>query len=673
MQLKKKVISLLVGISLVALGMFTSCGNPSGGTDGNEKETEVFEPKPEYEAVDNGIKLSWGEVPSNIKHIRIYTWRGSRDYNLFDINDISKKYVIDENVTAGQLYEYRIVYCDEDWNWIEYPDWFTVKAESGKGERTFKAEAKDNGIKISAQLTSEVFHASIEKFIGDEIHKLFIYKTDDDENASNGYESFTDKYVDSGTEYEYLLITQIGHYGYTDQKTHEYVPASPIVEYPRFKSITLNATAGSGRINTKKLPEASYDTNNKTITINQRPEFSVNPDYWELNFNYKKSNTGLWTFVNFNSSEKDKDGNFINTKEINKNISNGLWNFAECWFHLEFENFAYEYGEYELPKVPDVIPLGVDEKTLFMPVLKATDEGIEIEWQNLPSNTKKLEIRDGENGKTLFEINDLSAVTSVTDKYVTKDSNYEYYLVARDEKGSWLERSETVRKKATGGSNERTFTATATDSGIHLEGNTSTDAFYFEIKKVIKGKNENESYFYLNDIKKSNASFDITDIFVSKDIEYEYIINEVIGDRGGTRNNEVVPPDSIIEYPRYKNVYVKAIGGSGPAEIINEPEATLTNGKIQFSTVPQIQNIDGLKYWNFEFNYYCKSADCHWSLFGYRSNDADQNDSWTNIENAPSGNWILDQYWVELFFGSYGYTQYSNNLKKLGKLPEITL
>ena len=77
MKLKKRIISLLVGISLLTIGIFTSCDNPSGPSNGTEdvKKTE-----------EKGIKLTWGDLPANVKHLSIETMIGSRSYYLFEIN-----------------------------------------------------------------------------------------------------------------------------------------------------------------------------------------------------------------------------------------------------------------------------------------------------------------------------------------------------------------------------------------------------------------------------------------------------------------------------------------------------------------------------------------------------------------------------------------------------------
>lgn len=440
MQLKKKVISLLVGISLVALGMFTSCGNPSGGTDGNEKETEVFEPDLKLENDKEGIKISWGSLPSKVKHLRIQTVINSRDYDLFEVNDLSEyPSITDVNVTKGNSYEYRIIYLDNNFNWIATTDWKNIKATGGKGEKQFTAEPTDEGIKFgfTETIPDNLYSAGLEKFENGIMCRYYLY-----DGALDSEGCFTDKFVDNGSEYEYRLILTVGTPRHWDKGNE--IPADSLVEYPRYKPVTVKAKTGSGNIKTKTLPEATFNSENKTITITKRPEFSNNPENWDIWLNYRNSNRGVRTFVNFNSSQSDK-----NEKTINENIPDGLWTFEECWISMYFGNYRYEYGEYNLPAVEAEILLNVKKEDLFIPTAKPTENGILILWDKskIPANTKRiwLQCTDG-----FFEITDPN-ITSVLNEYVEAGKTYEYYISAEDQNYNQLIQSEKVRAKATGG------------------------------------------------------------------------------------------------------------------------------------------------------------------------------------------------------------------------------
>lgn len=647
MKLQKGVISLLAGLSVLAAGIFTSCGNPSGAEKGNEKE---------------GIVLSWEDMPENTKHIRIENLSNGRNYTVFEINDLSKyNSVTDEYVDEGKDYEYRIVYLDEDYRWIKASDWFTVKAEGGSGELSFSATATTDGIKLASSDIPENFEwiwaEKIEKN-SKKSERIYIYQKDNDG-------SFTDKFVTAGMEYEYKLQVQVGYNSYTNNEG-----STPIVEYPRFKTVNVTASAGSGSVEIKTLPAINYNADAKTMTLTQKPEFADNNiTYWYMNIEYYNGKNGNWSFADFNSEDSDETPSM----QI-KTVPDGLWNFNDCWFCLTFEKngksaFRYDFGIYEAPEIPQTIGLNVDK--LFMPIATPTDDGIKIEWKNLPENTKKLEVRDANNGNTLFEVNDLSTVTSVTDKYVTKGSRYEYYLIAKYENGNWLQESDFVPVFASAGQNERTVTILPTDAGIKISGEKTTGTSYFEIDRFSKGENRNIDYYALNArSEQSDTSYELTDIFVNKGQEYEYRIYERIGFHSRTIGGAEIPPDPLIEYPRYTNVFVKATGGSGPVKILNEPEATFTDGQVNFSIKPQIQTLSGLGYWNFEFNYHCKTLNRNWSLYGYWANII-KDEVWDNTQNAPSGTWELEQYWINLAFETYSYTQYNNNLEKLSKLPEI--
>ena len=432
MKLEKRIISLLVGISLLTIGIFTSCDNPSGPSNGTEdvKKTE-----------EKGIKLTWGDLPANVKHLSIETMIGSRSYNLFEVNDLSKyKYVIDKNVTKGQSYKYRFNYLDDNFNWIDSTEWQTYTAEDGNGEQILTAVATDKGIKLSALIPENVYSSTLEKFENGYISRFLF---NDKSLDSDG--SFTDKLVDKGTEYEYRLVLTVGSPRHWENDIE--IPADPLVEYPRLKPVKIIATGGDGNIKTTTLPKAEYNSGKKTISITQSPTFSVTPKSWRMYLNYSKSNSGITTFVSFNSNNNDQK-----EKPINENVSDGLWNFAECWFNLIYDNFTYAYGEYEVSDVPQTIPLNINSENLFIPTVTAKENGIEISWDKskLPVKTKRIEIRSGNNYYDIYDIS-ITPINSILDKYVESGKNYEYYIVAKDQNGNTLKQSEIVRVKANGG------------------------------------------------------------------------------------------------------------------------------------------------------------------------------------------------------------------------------
>ncbi len=452
MQLKKNFVTLLAGISLLCCGMFMACENPSNVANENENQNEKTKDNPDNNQNDNedepeGIVLTWGNVPSDVKSVRIDTMIGDRSYTAFQINDLSKyKSITDKYVTKGKDYKYRIVTLDENGNGITWGDWFTVTAEGGSGELDFSATATSAGIKLaSTDLPKNFEWVWTEKFNKKSGYneRIYIYQTDADG-------SFTDKFVDAGTEYKYILKVQVGYNSYKNNK-NEKVPGTPLVEYPRFKTVNVTASAGSGSVDIKTLPAVNYNANTKTMTLTQKPEFvDNNITYWYMNIEYNNGKIGNRTFAEFDSENTAEKP----SAQLNDNIPDGLWNFNDCWFCLTFEKdgkgaFRYEFGLYDLSDVPLSIPVNVNVADLFIPILTAKDEGIEISWDKskLPAGTKKLAIQTGNN---FFEIYDVD-LTSIVDKYVEAGKTYSFSITARDENGKYLEQSETARVKATGG------------------------------------------------------------------------------------------------------------------------------------------------------------------------------------------------------------------------------
>lgn len=647
MKLQKGVISLLAGLSVLASVIFTSCGNPSGAEKGNEKE---------------GIVLSWEDMPENTKHIRIENWCNGRNYTVFEINDLSKyNSVTDEYVDEGKDYEYRIVYLDEDYRWIKASDWFTVKAEGGSGELSFSATATTDGIKLASSDIPENFEwiwaEKIEKN-SKKSERIYIYQKDNDG-------SFTDKFVTAGMEYEYKLQVQVGYNSYTNNEG-EKVLGTPLVEYPRFKTVNVTASAGSGSVEMKKLPAISYNADAKTMTLTQKPEFADNNiAYWYMNIEYYNGKNGNWSFADFDSEDSDE-----NPSMQIKTVPDGLWNFNDCWFCLTFEKdgksaFRYDFGIYDAPEIPQTIGLNVDN--LFMPVTTSAKDGIKIEWSNLPDETKQLEIRDSKTNNILFKVNDLSKYSFVTDKYVTAGKTYGYYFVARNQSGDWIQQSETVPFVATAGCGELNFSGEGIETGNNLTASLPVNYDSLEIYKRKKEATGNwDSIIFYS----TENNFPFIDKFVTKDVEYDYTLSIQIGKSKSWNNGVEIPADDVLEYPRYNSITVKAKGGAGEVKITNKPVATYADSKVTYTTEPVIGDFGQHDYW-IEFNY-CNEDDYHWSLYHYDTFNNDSSIATMNMQNSPAGEWKIDQYWITLYFDTYRYKQYSNDLSMLGGLPVIT-
>ena len=101
---------MLVGISLISLGLFTACDTANNPGKENQNQNED---------APEGIVLTWGNVTSDVKSVRIDTMIGDWSYTAFQINDLTKyKSITDKYVTKGKDYKYRIVTLDENGNGI---------------------------------------------------------------------------------------------------------------------------------------------------------------------------------------------------------------------------------------------------------------------------------------------------------------------------------------------------------------------------------------------------------------------------------------------------------------------------------------------------------------------------------------------------------------------------
>lgn len=496
MQTKKRFIILLACISLLCSWFFLSCDNPSGAGDGtgdgtgDGKKNENQDSgqtgngtDSEVAGTESGIKLVWGDLPEGTKSIRIQTMIEDKTYNLFEISDLSKySYVIDENVTKGQSYQYRFIYLNEGNGWIDSSNWKTIKADGGKGEKDLKATPTSNGIKISGDIPEDFYRMELERYDNDYSIEIYL-----DKSAADPDGSFTDKLVDAGKEYEYRLVVTVGAPRHWENGKK--IQADPLVQYPRYKPIKVTATGGSGSIKVNTLPKAEYNSNNKTITLTQKPVFSVTPKSWWMSLNYGNANIGSYNFAEFGSWNNEK-----NEAVLEDDISDGYWRFSECWFELYFDNYSYAFYVYEVPDVPEAILLNVKMEDLFIPTVKATDEGIEISWDKskLPPETETIWINTSNHW---FEISDLT-ITSFLDKYVEAGKTYNYDIRASKKNGNTLLQGERVKIKAISGKGKLKI---ENDKKISVSYDEKVGAVAFsELPKITGNPSKWDLYFEYN-------------------------------------------------------------------------------------------------------------------------------------------------------------------------------
>ena len=663
MKSKKSFNFFLVCVSMFVL-LLTGCNNMNGPAKENEKGnnngTEAAgssggeqggsgqsDPTPPV----NGIELTWPNVPDGTVSILIETpIENDGYYNLFKINDLSQyTSILDENVDVGKEYTYRICYLNNNGNRINSKE-VKIKAKGGKGEKTLNVSRSDEGISLSLEDLSDCgqnYCDIYKKESGNQNdYRIGISKT-------NGLfpETFTDKFVDSGKSYKYRLYYQVGEYD------------DALVEWPRYKYVSITADAGSGNIRTTTNLEASYSDSNEAITLTQKPVFNITPDYWSVQLCYSNLNGNSRYLANFSSYDQTDNP----TQTLSNYTDATLWTFDSNKYYLQYENVEYQYTEYSNPGVPESIAFRVNVDELFLPITSATGQGIQITWNqnNFPANTAIIEVQDANTNTTLFRVNNLAQVTSVTDKYVTNGNTYAYRLIARDQNYNGIENSGIVRQKASAGLGELTFTAQAAGNGIRLTGQRASPQSEFRIYKRISSSNGNRDTIILNN---SSSSFNLTDSFVSAGTDYEYRVQETIGnERSYWQNNVQISPDPLVEYPRFKGQTVTANGGSGNIRITNSPSVSYNDSteSVRFSTKPAISGspVSGWIYFT-----YTKDSNGGRTLFGYNlgNNNLTVN-LYNNIELAE---YTFSNYYINAEFNGFSYEHTEYSLDDFGNFPQ---
>lgn len=440
MYCKKNVVSLFVVLSVLVSGMFMACDQLSNSQPKNEIiEAEIVT----IESTAQGNKLSWktSDLPENTERITVEYWApGIFFLDLFEINDMTITQVLDEYVTAGKDYSYRICCYDSTGNEL-CRDSVGIKAIGGKGELKVNIEATADGIHLTANKNSDN-------------SKFYLLRRPSDvpENDFNTYEyyelkmnnqdlNFTDKLVAAGSEYRYYIEEQTGKRTQINGAGEKTVGDS-IVTYPRYEINTIKATGGSGEFKITKQPVITFDTEDLTIALTKQPEFTLNPDDYEINLFYKSSENNSFYFGCFTSTQTQFKVN---------NVLPGEWQFDRCTCWFQYDDFTYRYSFYkdDLPGFLQKITVPEnsqsqqqqqqqEEEEPFNCTITPTSEGIKFEWSELPEDITNVYLcLELNNSSTEICINDLS-MTSFVDKYVTAGTTYECGIFALKQDQSWV-------------------------------------------------------------------------------------------------------------------------------------------------------------------------------------------------------------------------------------------
>lgn len=697
MKLRKSLFSIMMGLSIVFTGLFVSCSNPSGGsnsgnsssapeeskengkentnTDGKENEnTNQATIKLEAKNTSDGIEFTWGNLPENTQSVEIdtlvYTTENT-SYKLFEIYDLETvKSVTDEYVTAGKEYQYRIIARNERENSLSKSEWIKIKANGGKGELEFNAEATATGIHISASRIGGTAKSafSLDKWGNAQKYNYYFY-------SDTGNLDFTDEFVEPGDEYKYFLIEQLGSCG--EKMNGIRLNADPLVKYTRYKVKDIKAVSGSGQFKVTDAPTINYDANQNNFEMTKNIQFSAVPKYWCFWGYYNLNGKGLYNFIQFQSNWN----NSISMCNMN-NYANGEYSLDHFYYFIDYGDYYFLYRDYKDSEVLKNVPQKVtitnsskketasDKNSITLEVTPE-EQGIKLEWKNIPNDTVSLEIRELSSGgieKTVFEIYDLDTITFVNDKYVTKDKEYLYCIVAKNEKGSRISSTDYIKTKATGGSGEINFSAQTTSDGIKLTGQREQLDSQFSIFKTFTREYNNSFEGYIR-LLNNSLSFDFTDTFVESGKEYKYTIREIVGNTGNWNNGKRTGMDPVISYPRHNTVVVTPTGGSGEFRIINKPSVTYepTEQALVFSKKPEFSNIYDSCSLSF---YYSNETNKNHGLFSYQLNNNDKLK--VNLRNPDEdmGEWTFEYYNLSCYTGSFSYSYSLYNLDAFENFPE---
>lgn len=606
------------------------------------------------EATDEGIKLSGKKQLDNsmfgyfkeVKGIKTY---GDPFSTIKTKSDNSFEY-IDKYVDAGEEYEYIPVEAINDVGYPRYKKQ-TVKAIGGVGSNQIKLTATptEEGIKFAWNNITEA----------DKINALRIVLKSTEPKGTiqihihdKSALSFIAKYIDVGKEYS------CGMEAYLQDGTSLWS-----------NSVVVTTTGGSGEGKLLNTPAATFD-GAETIHFTVVPEFSLPAElHASCEFEYcdsprKEGNGPLYDYYP-DSSDADV--------KIWGNRGGGTWNFQYYCIHFNSKDYEYSNWCYDISKLtamPQTIILTAESR--FSLIATPVSEGIKLEWKNLPEGTKKLRIdglykeKDEEKYRdifTLFEINNLSEVNSVIDKYVDSGNSYSYELIAIEEndRKTYTYAKDIVAKS---GSGEKNLTAIAKSDGIHLSFEKPASGYTLSIKKRLSEKPKECNEWIeagWSSISESVTNLTFTDSFVIAGKEYIYSPQyEFMGAK----------TDDIIEIPRYKIVKVSSISTGEKPVVTNKPEGTYdeTIHSLSITTAPVVTQVNDATGWKMIL--YWSNAQNSYSvrdLFDLTATSPNSNGCFM----PGTGIWNMCAYRIWLYYeNSVKYVIENTDITCLSGLPQ---
>lgn len=607
------------------------------------------------EATDEGIKLSGKKQLDNsmfgyykeVKGIKTY---GGPTSTIKTASDNSFEY-IDKYVDVGEEYEYTLFEAINDVGYPRYKKQI-VKAIGGLGS---------NQIKLTATPTEEGIKFAWDNIVeADKIRTLRIVLKSTEPKGTiqihihdKSALSFIAKYVDTEKEYS------CGMEAYLQDGTSLWS-----------NSVVVTTTGGSGEGKLLNTPAATFD-GAETIHFTVEPQISLpaalgaSCDFEYCDSPRKQGNGPLYSYYP-ESSDSDV--------KIWGERTTGTWNLQYYCIHFNSKDYEYSNWCYDVSKlnnIPQTIILTAESR--FSLIATPVSEGIKLEWKNLPEGTKKLRIdglykeKDEEKYRdifTLFEINNLSEVNSVIDKYVDSGKSYSYELIAIDENGRQTRYTYAKDIVAKSGSGEKNLTAIAKSDGIYLSFEKPASGYSLSIKKRLSEK-PRECNEWIEAgwgvISESVTNLTFTDSFVIAGKEYIYSPQyEFMGAK----------TDDIIEIPRYKIVKVSSINTGEKPVVTNKPEGTYdeTIHSLSITSAPVITQVDDATGWKVIL--YWSNAQNSYSvrdLFDLTATSPNSN-GWFE---SGTGTWNMCAYRIWLYYeNSVKYVIENTDITCLSGLPQ---
>ena len=658
MQLKKRIVTMLAGIALLAFGVFTACDTATNPEKENENQNHGGNDSSfiKVETTNEGIKFSYDEIPENISDLLIeLVQKDKKSLTELRINSLTTNYLIDKYVDANTEYDCYISWKNADGT-SDRIEPLSVKTTAGLGEVRLSNQPAAS---FDSQSNTVTFTTLPEfsgvsnldwgcnfgyRLKGSKNEKWDCLYNGISKNDTNVIRTIYDD-VEFGTwnRCNYIVWFDCGGFEY---KHFEWDELSKIENMPE----TINLVDNKPRLiatpvdegikfEWKNIPENSSNwsvilEDKKSITELMLSSLTVSP----ITDKYVSPNTEYRCYIQW----KNADGNWESSRNISVTPTNGL-------------------GEAKITNQP-AASFDSKNNTVTFTTLPEFSGVSNLDWVcGFGYRLKESESGKWE-GLYFIDKNDTELIYTISGNREFGTWNLCNYIIYFDCEGFDYKHYEyndismltNIPQTINLVDDKPKLIATPVDEGIK-----------FEWKNIPEGSSNWYVELYKKD-GKSSTELHLSSISVTSIIDKYVDANSEYGCYIGWKNADDTWNTS-------KTISVTSKNGLGEVRMTNEPAASFDskNNTVTFTTLPEFSGNSTLDWW-FNFGYHLKDSESgNWN---YLYNGISKND--TNLtriiyDDVEFGTWNICKYVVSFDCDGFQYAHFEyDDISKFTNIPQ---